>query len=227
MAMPAVLAALVRATASAAASSLQGSGQFLRQLRNLLPDQVPFPSLPLLQAHQFVSQIERRQDRDAGRIGRIHVLGHLAHLAVHEIGQTLKVPAVVAAAYAVHPAKDLYFRAASGHGFHVRGPPAKPSSKYRDASGWAEAGLYHSFVTPQVRAKRVVSRIAGLPLPPFRPLGEAAAPPVASRGTPAGRVRSPTPPPSGLGPRPQGGREARAIQPGHYPAPATRDPGGL
>src|ERR1700726_2785895 len=158
--------------AYAAASSLQGSGQFLRQLRNLLPDQDPFPFLPLLQAHQFVSQIERRQDRDAGRIGRIHVLGHLAHLAVHEIGQTLKVPAVVAAAHAVHRAKDLYFRAASGHGFHVRGPPAKPSNKYRDASGLAEAGLYHSFVTPQVRAKRVVSRIAGLPLPPFLPLGE-------------------------------------------------------
>src|SRR5437016_6208581 len=152
--MPAVLVALVRAAASAAASSLQGSGQFLRQLRNLLPDQDPFPFLPLLQAQQFVSQIERRQDRDAGRIGRIHVLGHLAHLAVHEIGQTLKVPAVVAAAHAVHRAKDLDFRAASRHGFHVRGPPAKPSNKYRDASGLAEAGLYHSFVTPPARPPR-------------------------------------------------------------------------
>src|ERR1700720_3717720 len=145
--MPATLAALVRAAAAAAASRLQGSSQFLRQLRNLLPDQDPFPFLPLLQAQQFVSQIERRQDRDAGRIGRIHVLGHLAHLAVHEIGQTLKVPAVVAAAHAVHRAKDLYFRVASWHGFHVRGPPAKPSNKLRNASGLAEAGLYHSFVT--------------------------------------------------------------------------------
>src|SRR6202049_4756948 len=152
--MPAVLAALVRAAASAAASSLQGSGQFLRQLRNLLPDQNPFPFLQLLQAHQVVSQIERRQDRDAGRIGRITVLCPLAHLTVHEIGPTLKVPAVVAAAHTVYRAKDLYFRAASRHGFHVRGPPAKPSNKYRDASGLAEAGLYHSFVTPPPRPGR-------------------------------------------------------------------------
>jgi hypothetical protein len=61
----------------------------------------------------------------------------------------------------------------------------------------------------------VGSVLAGLTLPPSLRLGEAAAPPVASRGTPAGRVRSPTPSPSRLGPSPkrrEGGKGNLAIQ---------------
>src|SRR6202047_2742229 len=65
------------------------------------------------------------------------------------------------------------------------------------------------------RCRPAGSVLARLPLPPSLRLGEAAAPPVASRGTPAGRVRSTTPPPSRLGPSPkrrEGGKGNLAIQ---------------
>ncbi|HSF43854.1 MAG TPA: hypothetical protein VLT87_28945, partial [Thermoanaerobaculia bacterium] len=67
----------------------------------------PFPFLLTLDSEQLVRQVERRQDRDPRRVGRVHVLGHLSHLAVYEIGQALEVPIVVASTDVVRPAENF------------------------------------------------------------------------------------------------------------------------
>src|SRR6202035_1197265 len=90
----------------AASSTAQSIRQLLGEPRHLLLDLDPFPFLSFPRSEQFVRQIERRQDRDAGRIGGRHVLGDLAHPAVHEIGELLEVPAVVAPTDVVLRAKD-------------------------------------------------------------------------------------------------------------------------
>jgi hypothetical protein len=92
---------------STIALALQGASESVRKFDQPLSHLCPIPIYSLPTLEQFVSDVERRQDGDAGRIDGRQLLGDLPHVPINLRREFLETLSVMVTTDSVHPTKDL------------------------------------------------------------------------------------------------------------------------